>query len=136
MKRTLRLPVAIVLICVFLIASSRPAKASIPTGSQVVLIFVGVAAIGAAIGVGVYYAVRQPPSITGCAVAAPNGLSLQNEGDQQTFNLVGDTATFKAGDRIRVKGKKKKKDASGNRTFLVEKLSKDFGPCKVPSTSP
>jgi hypothetical protein len=70
----------------------------------------------------IYYLVRQPPTITGCAIAGANGLTLQSEGDHQTFFLIGDTATVKAGDRVKVKGKKQKKDAAGNRNFLVSDL--------------
>jgi hypothetical protein len=43
--------------------------------------------------------------------------------------LIGDIANIKTGDRIRISGKKNKKDASGKRDFLVEKLTKDYGPC-------
>jgi hypothetical protein len=120
-----------------LLLLSKPAKASIPTQSQIVLIFVGVAAIGAAIGVGVYFAVRRTPSITGCAAVSPDSnLSLQNEGDQQTYTLLGDTADIKPGDRIHVTGKKRKQYPSGNREFLVEKLAKVYGPCKVQPAIP
>ena len=126
------------LLCVSLLLLPKPAKASIPTHSQVVLIFVGVAAIGAAIGIGIYYAVRRngAASITGCAVSSDAGLSLQREGDQQTYTLLGDTAGIKSGDRIRVSGKKRKEYPSGKRDFLVERLAKVYGPCKVLPATP
>ncbi len=134
MKRVPFRAFTLVLLCAFLLTAVRPAKASIPTGTQVVLIFVAVGAIGAALGVGIYYAVRRSPSLTGCtASGSGGGLTLHNEGDQQTFSLTGDTATIKSGDRIRVQGRKNK-DSSGNHTFRVDKLSRDFGPCKVPVT--
>lgn len=133
MMRSLRLFIATALICAFLTAFSRPAEAqSIPISQgQAVGIVVIFAAVVAAVTVAIYYTIRRPPSITGCAIAAATSLTLQNEADQQTFNLTGDIAAIKPGNRIRVKGKKKNKDASGNRTFLVDKLSKDFGPCKA-----
>jgi hypothetical protein len=135
MKPALRNEITTLLICTLLLLSPRPAKASIPTSGQVVLIFVGVAAIGAAIGVGIYFAVRRPPSIAGCTFSSANGLSLQNEGDQQTYTLIGDTANIKTGERIKISGKKKKHNAAGTRDFLVEKLTKDYGPCSaVPAT--
>lgn len=138
MKPTLRLFLAITLVCTFLITSSRQADAQIGISKgQGDAIIAGLVAAGAVIGVVIYFVVRQPPSITGCAVTGPNGLTLQNEGDQQTFLLVGDSATIKPGDRIRVKGKKKKKVAgSTTRTFIVEKISKDFGPCKAAPPAP
>ncbi|GAC1355541.1 MAG: hypothetical protein NVSMB3_00840 [Acidobacteriaceae bacterium] len=124
-----------ILLCTLLLTSTRPASARVSIETEVVLIFVAVGAVGAALGVGVYYAVRRAPSITGCAVSGPDGLSLQNEADHQAFHLAGDTATLKAGDRIRVQGKKKD-DAAGTRTFLVHKLTRDFGPCTVSPAAP
>jgi hypothetical protein len=124
------------LVFISLLLLPKQAKAGFLSGGQVVGIFVGVAAIGAAIGVGIYFVVRKGPSITGCAVSGASGLSLQNEGDQQTYTLIGDTAGVKTGDRVKVSGKKKKKDPSGNRDFLVEKLAKDHGRCKVLPTTP
>lgn len=63
------------------------------------------------------------------------GLDLQSESDKQTYLLIGDTATIKAGDRVKVAGKRKKKDASGAQHFLVERVGKDYGPCTVPATA-
>jgi hypothetical protein len=96
---------------------------------------VGIAAAGVVIGVGTYYLLRKS-SITGCAVANQNGLELRNESDQQTYMLIGDTADIKAGDRVRVKGKKKKKESSAGRTFLVAKLAKNYGPCRALPATP
>ncbi len=74
-------------------------------------------------------------SLNGCVSSAPNSLLLLNEGDRQTYDLVGDTAAVKAGQRVKVSGKKKK-DTSGKRYFLVGKLSKDYGVCKVSPAAP
>jgi hypothetical protein len=135
MTRTLRISIAVLLVCVYSVVSIRLADAQsiggpIVSKSDIVLIFVAVAAVGAAIGVGVYFAVRQPPSITGCVVSGSGGLTLQNESDHQTFLLMGDTGAVKPGDRVRVKGKKKK-DSAGNRSFLVDQVKKDYGACPV-----
>jgi len=69
-------------------------------------------------------------SLHGCVSSAQNSLFLLNEGDRQTYDLVGDTTPVKAGQRVKVSGKKRK-DTSGKRYFLVEKLSKAYGVCKV-----
>jgi hypothetical protein len=74
-------------------------------------------------------------SLQGCVSSAPNSLLLLNEGDRQTYDLVGDTTPVKAGQRVKVSGKKKK-DTSGKRYFLVGKLSKNYGACKVSPTAP
>src|SRR5215471_8627016 len=77
-------------------------------------------------------ALAHAESLQGCVSSAPNSLLLLNEGDRQTYDLVGDTTALKAGQRVKVSGKKKK-DTSGKRYFLVGKLSKDYGVCKVSS---
>ncbi|HXR40164.1 MAG TPA: hypothetical protein VN776_13785 [Terracidiphilus sp.] len=110
---------------------------SIPTKSDIVWIGVGVAAIGAAIGIGVYFAVRpHGQRITGCASSGPNGLQLVGEGDQQTYILIGETGGIKPGERIRVSGKKEKSTAGAMPQFFVDKPPKDFGACKVQPAKP
>jgi hypothetical protein len=139
MKPPIRHRFVVLLFCAsLLLLSAKPAAASIPTQGQVVLIFVGVAAIGAVIGVGIYYAARHngAGSLTGCAIASDTGLSLQHEGDPFTYTLLGDTAAVKPGERIRISGKKRKAYPSGNHEFLVDKISKVYGPCKALPTTP
>jgi hypothetical protein len=127
-----------VAVCALLVTvATKPAIAnSIPTQSDVIWIGVGVAAIGAGIGIGIYYAVHHSHSLTGCAVSTANGFQLQSQGDQPTYALVGEVAGIKSGERIRVSGKEEKKSVGANRQFIVEKLNKDFGTCKVQSATP
>jgi hypothetical protein len=129
---------AVAAVCTLLVtAATEPAAAnSIPTQTDVVWIGVGVAAIGAGIGIGVFYALHHQPSLIGCAVSGANGLELQNKGDQQTYSLVGAIGTIKPGERICISGKKVKKTAGRAPQFLVEHLSKDFGPCAAQSATP
>lgn len=96
-------------------------------------IIVGTAATGAALGIGIFYAVHHTASIRGCVNSSSNGLELRNEGDQQLYLLVGMTNEVKPGNRVRVSGKRKKgaKDAPTQSSFLVEKLAKDYGSCEV-----
>lgn len=130
-------PLVILLVCVCLLPVNTPAKAdSLQTDAN--WIVVGIAATGAVIGIGIFYAFHHSSSIRGCAVSGPNGLELQNEGDRQTFRLLGITADVKPGDRVRVNGKHKKlaSGSSGNPTFLVDKLAKDYGACQAASVKP
>jgi hypothetical protein len=133
MSSQLRSSVCKVSIFVLLLAvAPRPAGAnSIPTKSDVAWIGVAVAAIGAGIGIGIYAAVHHGHSLNGCAVSSSDGLLLQNRGDGQTYALVGETAAIKPGDRVRVSGKKEKKSSGDAQRFVVEKLTKDYGACKV-----
>ena len=135
MKSSLRRKFIILLLCLSLLLIPKRAHAD-DLGAAVFGVLVGAAAVGAAIVIGIYFIAREPRSITECVAPGPGGLTIQNEGDKQTFSLIGDTASLKAGDRIKVSGKRKKQDASGNRSFLVEKLSKDYGPCKVSPATP
>jgi hypothetical protein len=119
-------------VCALLVSTADTAKAQIGvTRTQADWIGVGVAGIGAGIGIGVFYAIHHGHSINGCALSGPDGLELQNRGDQQTYALIGEVAGIKPGDRVRVSGKKEKKKAGAPQQFLVEKLSKDFGSCKA-----
>lgn len=125
-------------ICALLLTaatSPESAHSSTPIGgvttSDAVWIGVAVAAIGAGIGIGVFYAVHHGHALNGCAVLGSDGLQLQNRGDGQIYALTGETAAVKPGDRVRVSGKKEKKNSGGPQQFLVEKLSRDYGSCKV-----
>jgi hypothetical protein len=132
----LRYRIAIVLAGVSLFASPAPVKAQkIVSNGEIAGAIVGIAAAGVVIGVGTYYLLRKA-SITGCAVSNQNGLELGNESDRQTYMLIGDTADIKAGDRIRVKGKKKRKDSSAGRKFFVQELARNYGPCKALPATP
>jgi hypothetical protein len=67
-------------------------------------------------------------SVTGCVVSAGNGVSLTDENDKRTYALSGDTRGVKAGERMKIEGKRQ----SGNGTFNfeVQKVSKVFGVCQ------
>jgi hypothetical protein len=102
-----------------------------PSTGQVVGAIVGIAGVGTAIGIGVYYAAHHGHSLTGCADSANGEEQLHNVADHQTYMLIGETTSIKPGNRFRVSGKKNKSSAS--RSFLVEKVSKDYGPCETSS---
>lgn len=125
--------IAEVAVCALLMATTVTAKAQTEfspiSKSQARWIVVGIAASGAAIGIGVFYAVHHGHSLNGCAVSGSGGLELQNHGDQQTYALVGEVAGIKPGDRVRVAGKKEKKSGGGTQQFVVEKLTRDYGAC-------
>ncbi|HWE87118.1 MAG TPA: hypothetical protein VG267_19385 [Terracidiphilus sp.] len=133
------------LVCALLIPAPELAHASkvrpiansdqIVSKGQIAGVAIGIAAVGAAIGVGVYFAIRHNASITGCAASGLNGLQLVNEGDSQTYSLMGIVASIKPGDRVRVSGKKKKV-AGVAHPFLVEKVKRDFGACAGQSATP
>jgi hypothetical protein len=126
-------------LCACLLPVSTPAKAdSLKTvGDEIVI---GIVAVAGAITVGVIFAIHyhNMEFVWGCVASGPDGLALQNEGDQKTFQLLGKTADVKPGDRVRVKGKRVKatKGSNSNPTFQVEKLANDYGVCKVTASTP
>jgi hypothetical protein len=101
------------------------------------------AVIGIALGVGGGIAAvtivavhHSHHTVKGCVVSGPNGLEIQ-ENSNSIFDLTGLTTDVKVGDRYRLNGSKlkKAKHTPGNRTFLVDKVGKDFGPCPAKSSS-
>jgi hypothetical protein len=78
--------------------------------------------------------------MSGCVVSGPGGLELRTS-DSKTYALQSDAASIRVGDRVKLHGSKvkKTKDTSGDEVFKVEKLSRDYGPCRLnpkPAASP
>jgi hypothetical protein len=132
MTKRLRVYLAAGLVLVALLVNCRPAEAQTggigPSKGQVVGALVGAAAAIVVITVVVVYAVRRAPTVTGCAVSGANGLTLENDSDHQSFVLNGETAGIKAGDRVKIQGKKQKADGTA-RGFTVLKVKRDYGAC-------
>jgi len=113
-----------------------------PSGAEVTAaaIGVGVVVVGTVVLIGVHHSHH---TVKGCVFSDRNGLQLQTQGDVKTYalstyGLSGDTGKIKVGDLVRVHGTKVKKvkGSAGNQTFTVEKISKDYGPCKLNSGRP
>jgi hypothetical protein len=124
-----------VILCLALLFPARPAKAD-NLGKDVAWTVVAIVGITVVVTILIVHAAHHGTSMTGCVSAGADGMTIQNEGDQQSFLLTGDTAGIKAGDRVKVQGKKKSKDATGSRHFFVERFKKDFGPCQVAPATP
>lgn len=95
----------------------------------------GIAIIGGVIvGTVVLIAVHHNHhNIKGCVIAGPTGLELKTLGEStQTYSLTGITAAAKIGDKVSIHGNKikKTKDATGDQTFLIQELNKDYGHCQ------
>jgi hypothetical protein len=107
------------------------------TTAKTTLVVAALIAAAAAIGVGVYFAIRQGHTVKGCVAAGSDGLVLQTEGGQ-SFALLGASTGIKAGDRIKVTGSRKKKvnGVTDRQSFVVDKLDKDYGACAVSPVHP
>ena len=132
--RTRIVLVLLLSVCSGTFAERAEAQAPI-SGGQAAGILAAILAVGAGVGVGIYYLARRPPTVTGCTVDGSDGMSLQNESDHQNFMLIGNTTDLKAGERVSITGRKKRKDAKGTRPFVVEKVKKNFGMCSPPGAS-
>ena len=85
--------------------------------------------LGAAAGAGLaFWALHnRAGTVVGCVEP---GNRLINEKDKNTYALLASNSVVLApGERVALKGKKRR-DESGNLTFDVQKLAKDYGPCK------
>lgn len=71
---------------------------------------------------------RSHSAVTGCVQSSGSGLSLMDESGKHTYALTTSDPDVKAGERVKIKGKKTK-DAQGKLSLEVEK-AKDLGPCK------
>jgi hypothetical protein len=89
---------------------------------------IGGVVAGAAAGAGLlYWKLHNRTKLQGCV--AGGGDKLVSEKDNQTYSLTNkQNETLKPGERVELLGKKVK-DASGEPTFEVHKMSKDLGQC-------
>ena len=102
------------------------------TGAEVagVAILVG-AAVGTVVLVELHH---NSQTIEGCVTAGQNGIQVQNLKDKKIYTLAGATASTKVGDIVRLHGDKEKQSKGGDPTFVVEKVTRDLGPCKLDPT--
>ncbi|HET6928742.1 MAG TPA: hypothetical protein VFI45_00350 [Candidatus Acidoferrum sp.] len=73
--------------------------------------------------------------VTGCTQSVQNGISLTNEKDNQTYSIVSNDNSLKAGERITLKGTFVSGDGSANPSFQVLSMVKDYGTCGQASAS-
>jgi hypothetical protein len=73
--------------------------------------------------------------VTGCTQSVQNGISLTSEKDNQTYSILSDENSLKAGERVTLKGSVVPSDGSANPSFQVTRMVKDFGTCGQTSAS-
>jgi hypothetical protein len=102
--------------------------------TQVVLSSAAIAAVLVGTTVGITYAVKHSHhTLQGCVSSDDNGLKLRTSA-AKVYTLKGDAAGIKTGDSVILHGSKVKKakgDSTGDQVFVVQKVSKDNGPCAV-----
>jgi hypothetical protein len=77
-------------------------------------------------------------TVKGCVTSGPDGLLVHNERDQKVYALTGLTANVKIGDIVKLNGNKEKnqKDSAGDVDFMIQKMSRDYGPCSAMLAAP
>jgi hypothetical protein len=124
-----------VLIVVLGLALAKPAEAQLingqvgPSEGPIVagIVVTAVALVVVTVLV-IHYSKKR--AITGCVLSGQNGMTLIDEKDKQIYMLAGDTTDIKAGDRMKLKGKKVKPRAS-DKTLVWEakNVTKNYGAC-------
>jgi hypothetical protein len=100
---------------------------------EVIASTVGIAAGLVLVTVGVTVAIKDQHdhTVRGCVYSDAAGVKLRTA-DAKIYALEGDPATLKVGDRVKLHGSKAKKtkgDNTGHLVFVVESVSKNYGPC-------
>jgi len=73
--------------------------------------------------------------VTGCTQSVTNGISLTSEKDNQSYSILSNDNSLKAGERVTLKGSVVSSDGSANPSFQVLSMVKDFGSCSEVSAS-
>ena len=98
--------------------------------------------VGAAAAVGIALLVRhhhhsaektQQTYVTGCTQSIQDGINLTDEKDNQTYSIMTNSKTLKAGERITLKGVLLTTDGPGDPTFQMRSVIKDYGTCGTAS---
>jgi hypothetical protein len=93
------------------------------------------AAAGAAVGIALLVRHHHHASgktqtyVTGCTQSVQDGISLTNEKDNQTYSIMSNSNSIKAGERMTLRGLVVATDGSGNPKFQIQGLIKDYGAC-------
>jgi hypothetical protein len=107
-----------------------------PSGGEIAGVIIGAAVVVGGTTAILIHVNHSHHQVKGCVSSGPNGLEVRTE-DNKTWLLTGNTPNVQVGDFIKFHGTKVKrpKQSPGSPTFEVEKISKDYGPCKVAPAS-
>ena len=110
------------------------AKAARADNAEAVVIVVAAAAAAAAIAVVATVTIvqgkRKKMTITGCVLSGGQGLTITDEEDRKTYVLSDETSGVKAGNRMKLEGKRvRTKGPDKTRVWETRRVIKDFGVC-------
>ena len=73
--------------------------------------------------------------VTGCTQSTQDKITLTNEKDSQTYSIVPDSKSLKAGERLALRGVVVPTEGSGTPVLQMQSLIKDYGACGATSAS-
>src|SRR6266700_1257026 len=103
-----------------------------PTKGQIVGVILGAAGVIGGTTAVLIEVHHKHHTVKGCISSGANGLQVESD-DRKTYLLTGNTLNIRTDSLLKLHGTKlrKPKHSAGAPTFEVEKISKDYGPCRV-----
>jgi len=115
------------------VGSAPGSPSTTPSYGHAKAIGIGVGAAVAGVGA-VYLFTHRASKVTGCTQMADDGLHLTDEKTKRTLALLPGPANINAGERVELKGKIRK-NPTGDQSFLVKTVAKDFGACHTQASA-
>lgn len=116
------------LIVALTVGVAKPARAD--KAEAVVIIVAAAAAIAVVATVTIVQGKRKKIAVTGCVLSVGEGLTITDEEDRKTDVLSGETSGVKAGNRMKLEGKRVRTEGPDKtRVWETRRVIKDFGVC-------
>ena len=113
-----------------------------PAKGEIIAASIGAVAVVAAVIIIPVEINKSHHTLKGCVYTTPAGLELRTT-ENKTYALSGTIADIAPGNTLRLHGNHQKQDksASGGQVFLVQKMQKNYGPCRalaqtIPAAAP
>jgi hypothetical protein len=90
------------------------------------LVVAGIVVVGVAVGVGTYLVLHNRGVAVGCITESGGKKTLVGS-DKKVYSLLDTGPSLSVGERVKLKGHKS--GPASTRSFQVEKVLKDYGPC-------
>jgi len=120
-----------ILIVALTVGLATPARAVDPEGVLIIIAATTVAAAIAVVTVASVHHRRKKIVITGCVISGEKGMTVIDEEDRKIYALSGNTTGIKAGDRMKLEGKKvKPKRPDKTRVWEAKGVINDYGVCR------
>jgi hypothetical protein len=118
------------------VLAQRPADQTIgASNGQIVGVAVGIAGAGAAIGIGVYYAVKHKPTLMGCTRSGQDGLQLTSDSDKQVTSWSARSRESSLATVSESRVRRLSRNPPPRPNSWWRRSPKDLGPCEVASAS-